>query len=348
MEEVSVSIIIPVYKVPERYLRKCIESATNQTYKNIEILLIDDGSPDECGKICDEYAKNNNTVKVIHKINQGLSAARNSGFLAATGKWITFLDGDDWIENDTCEKVLQEIQNNNIEVCMFGVYRDYGNNSKEMKYIYENKKIYRGKECKKLQEDILDFEKNISCAYAKFFKREYLIKEGILHNENLKQGAEGIEFNLRAFENINSALFIKEYFYHYIYNDNSISANSSEENNYLVLKCFETMKQYILTSENKERLLERFWKRMQYVIITTAISGYFNPKNKEKYKEKKKKFRKFLENELVKEVLLKINLKEMNFSRKIILLSIKYKQFWIIYLVANIRYIGKLIRRNKK
>ena len=95
-----VSIIVPVYKVPEQYLRKCIESTIAQTLENIEILLVDDGSPDQCGKICDEYAEKDNRIQVLHKKNGGLSSARNYGCKAAQGKWIMFVDGDDWIEPD--------------------------------------------------------------------------------------------------------------------------------------------------------------------------------------------------------------------------------------------------------
>ena len=102
MSEPLVSIIVPVYKVPEQYLRKCIESTMTQTLQNIEILLVDDGSPDQCGEICDAYAEKDSRVKTLHKQNGGLSSARNYGCRAARGKWIMFVDGDDWIEPDMC------------------------------------------------------------------------------------------------------------------------------------------------------------------------------------------------------------------------------------------------------
>lgn len=102
MMEPFVSIIVPVYKVPEQYLRKCIESTMTQTLKKIEILLVDDGSPDQCGEICDEYAEKDKRIRVLHKKNGGLSSARNYGCKAAQGKWIMFVDGDDWIEPDMC------------------------------------------------------------------------------------------------------------------------------------------------------------------------------------------------------------------------------------------------------
>ena len=106
MKRPLVSVIVPVYKVPEQYLRKSIESIQKQTFTELEILLIDDGSPDRCGNICDEYAERDKRINVIHKKNGGLASARNAGFYAATGDWIMFVDGDDWIEADMCEKML--------------------------------------------------------------------------------------------------------------------------------------------------------------------------------------------------------------------------------------------------
>lgn len=102
MKEDLITIIVPVYKV-EKYLNKCIESIIKQTYRNIEIILVDDGSPDNCGKICDEYALKDNRIIVIHKENGGLSDARNKGMDIAKGEYLFFVDSDDYIEDYTIE-----------------------------------------------------------------------------------------------------------------------------------------------------------------------------------------------------------------------------------------------------
>lgn len=93
-----ISIIVPIYKVKEEFLRKCIESIIVQTYNNIEILLIEDGSPDDSGKIINEYSKIDNRIKAIHKENSGVSATRNIGINLSQGEWIMFVDADDWLE----------------------------------------------------------------------------------------------------------------------------------------------------------------------------------------------------------------------------------------------------------
>lgn len=110
-----ISVIIPVYKV-ECYLSKCVESIINQTYKNIEIILVDDGSPDNCGRICDEYALKDNRIKVIHTKNGGVSSARNAGIDASTGSFITFVDSDDYISQNYIETLYKNLTETNSEI----------------------------------------------------------------------------------------------------------------------------------------------------------------------------------------------------------------------------------------
>ncbi len=110
-----VSVIVPVYKV-EKYLSKCADSIINQTYKNLEIILVDDGSPDNSGKMCDEYAKKDSRIKVIHKENGGLSSARNAGCKISTGKYVYFVDSDDFIHEKAIEDLLSNLIKYNADI----------------------------------------------------------------------------------------------------------------------------------------------------------------------------------------------------------------------------------------
>ncbi|HCI64916.1 MAG TPA: glycosyl transferase, partial [Clostridiales bacterium] len=103
-----ISVIVPVYRV-EAFLPRCLDSIRGQTYKNLEIILVDDGSPDNCGKICDEYAEMDSRIRVIHKKNGGLSSARNAGLDVAVGDYIGFVDSDDWIAPEMYETLLGAI-----------------------------------------------------------------------------------------------------------------------------------------------------------------------------------------------------------------------------------------------
>lgn len=152
-----ISIIVPVYKV-EKYLNRCIDSILNQTYKNLEIILVDDGSPDNCGKICDDYKKMDKRIKVIHKKNGGLSDARNFGIKIASGKYIGFVDSDDFISKEMYEKLYYLLKENKADIsvisykCFYEIDKVFDkkeniNNvsvlsaEESMQYLFENSKI---------------------------------------------------------------------------------------------------------------------------------------------------------------------------------------------------------------
>lgn len=120
VDTAKISVIVPVYKV-EPYLDKCISSIVNQTYRNLEIILVDDGSPDNCPAMCDTWAEKDSRIRVIHKTNGGLSDARNAGMAIATGELMTFVDSDDWIAPDMYEHLYQRLAENNSDVATCGV-----------------------------------------------------------------------------------------------------------------------------------------------------------------------------------------------------------------------------------
>ncbi len=132
MKRNMISVIVPIYNIQE-YLPQCIDSIINQTYTELEIILVDDGSTDSGGSICDEYALNDSRVKVIHKKNGGLVSARKAGIRAAHGEYITFVDGDDWIERDTYEKILEIGQR--ADIITYACYEEYG----DYRTVKENK-----------------------------------------------------------------------------------------------------------------------------------------------------------------------------------------------------------------
>ena len=131
-----VSVIVPVYKV-ENYLRECVDSILNQSFRDIELILVDDGSPDNCPAICDEYAKKDERVKVIHKPNGGLSSARNAGLDVACGNYIGFVDSDDWIESDMYQKMMCAAMSADADICFCRVAA-----AKEDGTRLENKRLF--------------------------------------------------------------------------------------------------------------------------------------------------------------------------------------------------------------
>ena len=138
------SIVVPVYNV-EQYLEKCISSILKQSFRDFELILVDDGSSDKSGVLCDEYAKKDKRIRTIHQDNAGLSAARNTGIDAAAGEYITFVDSDDWIEPDTYEKAVGFLQRNQLEIVCFDFYTER-NNKKNYRPMYDKDMVFTGNE----------------------------------------------------------------------------------------------------------------------------------------------------------------------------------------------------------
>ena len=146
--EALISVIIPVYKV-EEYLDNCLSSVVEQTYKHLEIILVDDGSPDKCPIMCDQWASKDKRIKVIHKSNGGLSDARNAGLDVATGEYISFVDSDDWISPEMYEIMIKAISRENADICACGIMVSYNDR----------------RECLKIASVIGDSEKILSMIY---------------------------------------------------------------------------------------------------------------------------------------------------------------------------------------
>lgn len=141
-ENPLITIVVPIYNV-ERFLRPCIESILGQTYKNLEIILVDDGSTDSCGKICDKYEKIDSRILVIHQENKGLSEARNAGIDAATGEYIAFIDSDDYVRGNYTETLLHALVENDAEiaVCSFQYVDEEGKYIRNSSRLKEKRKL---------------------------------------------------------------------------------------------------------------------------------------------------------------------------------------------------------------
>ena len=164
----KISIIIPVYKV-EDYLETCIDSILAQTYKNLEIILVDDGSPDSCGSICDRYARVDARIRVIHKENAGVARARNDGLDIATGDYISFIDSDDWIAPDTYECLYRELKKQGADCAVGGCVTVY---DREGKLEYPDRIEEGEPECRKAEDVIRDLLLHASAVWNRLFKKE--------------------------------------------------------------------------------------------------------------------------------------------------------------------------------
>ena len=214
--EDKISIIIPVYKV-EKYIRKCVDSAINQTHLNLEIILVDDGTPDNSGKICDEYAQKDTRIKVIHKKNGGLSDARNFGLDIAKGKYIFLLDSDDYIEKDTIEYLYELCERYNADIGIGKTRFLYENQQSNIKSpSKDNIKIYNTEEA---LETMLYSQEFTNSAWNKLYKTE------LFANIRFPVGKlyEDLATTYKLISKSKQTVLGSKYTYNYIMNrDNSI------------------------------------------------------------------------------------------------------------------------------
>lgn len=217
-----VTVVVPVYKT-EPYLNQCVQTLQSQTFQNIEILLIDDGSPDKCPALCDVYADQDERIRVIHKENGGLSSAREAGIQNASGDYILVVDSDDWIESDTVASCIEAAQRDNADCVMFGYIREYPGKSIDTPlfdagFTYDEarseEKIHRrivglvGEELREPQR--ID---SLSSVCMKLYRTK-VARKGRIVSERVVGTSEDTIFNLYALDGCRIS-YINRCFYHY-------------------------------------------------------------------------------------------------------------------------------------
>lgn len=230
MSKPKVSIIVPVYKV-EKYLDRCVQSIRNQTLRDIEIILVDDGSPDCCPAMCDEYARQDSRIKVVHKQNAGLGMACNSGIDVATGEYIAFCDSDDWVDAEMYEIMYSTAVRNNADAIYTGLKRvDSG--GKLLSYLSHpnESRIYKENEIYNLVSDIIcsepskryDHEIQVSAKVA-LYRKGVIDRYSLKFMSERKFPSEDLIFNISFLSVASIAVVINRYFYNYLVNDASIT-----------------------------------------------------------------------------------------------------------------------------
>lgn len=260
------SVIIPVYHV-EKYLQRCVESTINQTYKDIEIILVDDGGDDKCPEMCNQYAKTDKRIKVIHKTNGGLSDARNAGLDIAKGDYVIFVDSDDYIELDTCQNLLS-FTTKNPDIIIGDAIVEGGvnrlNHIKESSII--NGETYLLK--------AIEAGHAPMAAWLNIYKRSFLIENGLKFKYGILHEDE--EFTPRAILNAKRIAISGIKFYHYIIREDSITTKKNKKKNLVdfYTTCKELSHLYVKLKDKKLRdgLLNSLASK--YLTLYVTANGY--------------------------------------------------------------------------
>jgi len=322
-----ISVIVPVYNV-STYLSECIDSIIKQTYKKLEIILVDDGSTDNSASICDNYAKKDNRIKVIHKKNGGVSSTRNAGIDNANGKYICFIDSDDYILDNYIESLYNNMINDiDLVCCGYSVF-----NENETKNYLLNK---TNNEKKILKSSILSLKYALnnnfytarSCS-AKIYKLDVIKNNNIRFNDDIYLLEDGI-FNLKYLKYINKISIIEDALYYY----RQIISSASHKYNDDQLEQYQKVEKVILNYIDNDSEKDYYYV-ICYQHLLTFISRNIRFKRNRKNNVKDIKFQ--CKNNY-KDVIKKVKYSNLYLSEKVTLFLLKLRLYNILYFMFTLR-----------
>lgn len=348
-----VSIIIPVYNV-EKFLRTCLDSIVNQTYKNIEVICVNDGSPDNSIGILNEYASRDRRVIVLDEPNRGVAFARNLGIERATGEWITFSDADDWWELNAFERAVEVAEKHKADVVMYSYYRDYANRTIKRNNIFpsafmefdEGKNHILRKRLFGLRDEELRFIENFdtnNALWSKLYKTEiFKIHPEVRYPDNKPIGAGGDGLlNVYYFKYVKQAIFISDCLYHYRKTNEESIVSKYKPNFYQKRKRLFAMYEHIIEAEQlDEDYSERLSNRIAVSIIGIGLQELSATHSAFK---KISNIRMIIRDEEYKKALHRLSLRYMPFYWKFFFLMCKMHRAEMVYMLLFA--VRKLKRR---
>lgn len=335
-----VSVVVPVYNTDQFYLKKCIASLREQTLKNIEIILVDDGSVCACAAVCDKYAEYDSRIISLHQENNGVSAARNLGIQKASGKYITFVDSDDWCDRSVLQDVYDVAEKENADVTLFGgTINRIGRNGVETACeIHLEPEDLRNKD---YLYSACCFPKNhkddfVLATCSKLYKREFLLKNEISFSLGVVFGEDRI-FAVKAFSCCSSVAYSDNCGYHYRIN------NQNQATSRYLPKLTESMERFVslMDLSIREKCLNEKYKTLlntSLIVIlfeTILPQVFFHPNNPLKSKEKFSSFVSYMRSPFVKSLVdARINATYLKWSHRIALLFCQ-KDFYSPFLLVE-------------
>lgn len=340
MEKELISIVVPVYNA-EKYLKRCVESIVNQTYKNLEIILVDDGSPDSCPQLCDKLAQEDKRIKVIHKKNQGLGMARNSGIEIATGKFICFFDSDDYIKLETIEKAYESAKKYNSEIVMFGMIKiDKNGNvlSEDIPNTPQN--FYSGKEIMEfilpnmIASDPISGKKrgfNMSSS-GRMFSMELINKIKWRFVSERDYISEDFYSLLLLYKDVKRISIINEAFYYYCTNEMSLTHKIDNDRYRKVCICYEGMKN--IAEKYNYPIVVKESLDSQFIGSTIGVMKLIINLDERKIKIKEE-IDEIIQDKLLQNVIKNINMKRESLQRKVIIYAMRKKYIGLTYVLLK-------------
>lgn len=346
MKKGMVTVVVPIYNV-EKYLNRCIKSVVAQSYKDLEIILVDDESPDRCPEICEEWRKKDTRIKVIHKKNGGLGYARNTGIDNANGEYICFLDSDDYIALDAIEKCYKCAVENNADIVSFGYSRVNQNDGiidslipQPSKYIFEGKEIQEI-----LLPDMIAPDTRTGkvtnlwmSMCGALFSMELIGKSNWRMVSERNIISEDVYSLLKLYKNVKKAVVIPETFYFYCENFSSLTHTYKQDR-------FEKIKDFYIECQ---KVCDEFdyadvvRERLKYPFLSNTIAAMkmiiMSDQNRQ---QKEKLFHDIIDDVLLQQILHEIPLIKERRNRRLLLNFMKLKMYTSCYFLIRIKIKGR-------
>ncbi len=344
-----ISVVLPTYNVKD-YIGQCVDSLINQTYEDIEILIVDDGSTDGTGDLCDALAKKDNRIRVFHKENGGTHTARNLGIREAKGQYIMFLDPDDWLDLDTFEQLTARIKENDLDVVRFGYVREFPDHTARKDNTFLPETVCRGDECRTVCRQTLGLvggelahpeNMNFLASACFCLYKKAIIDAHSLELYNIREIAtfsDGL-FNIRFLQKADSFLYVDKPFYHYRkFSAGAATSNYRQDFLRRQLILFEKLRK-IAEEENTEDFLEAYHNRVIFSTMEICLNAF---KSDKKFWEKYNEVREVLNSDIHKEAYKAMNLRPMPFKWKVYYFLVKTRLTLPVFLMTKvIRFIQR-------
>lgn len=350
--EPKISVIVTIYNTKEEYLRKCIESIINQSLKEIDIILVNDGSCEKIQKICEEYKARDNRINLINQQNQGESVARNTGIENAKTENITFVDSDDWIEPDMCKELVYHIEliKNGYDIVIFNCFVNY--ETKQIKNSFYPKDGYLNEEdieqiqLQNIEKGICDYyppETNISVPWAKVYNKKFLYQNSIRFVPKIIRMPDAI-FNMEAFEKAKKVEVFSNYLYHYCKNQYAICHRYSKD----TISYYETYIEFVKKYIEEYHKNQKFKDTLNLKIITNIdkymYNYFFHRDNPKKNKDVKLEFIDLLSKNLYQNAMQEVKLEYLSNYQKLVLINARKGRIVALRILKKIKEIIKEIQ----
>ena len=351
---IKISVVVPVYKVETDYFEKCIESILNQTMRDIELIIADDGAGENIRDLTEAMSRNDCRIKVFHQLNRGVSAARNRALECCSGKYVTFIDADDYIAEDALDKLFKRAEKDELDVLLWGSYKF--NETKKEKYMPYTDDIRIMTDIQKEQLQMKTMVGYLPCyvypashfgsgsTFAKLYKTDFIIKSGLRYPEGIKR-AEDVNFNIRVFYAATRIGYINEHMYFYRIHSDSATFRYREDAVSILSDALYCLKDFVDEKHKSDLFIQVYYMRCIFFFLESMDTYFLHRQNPKNFRRRMSEMKQEMGMDPFCEAIKNISYKNLTAARKIPVFLMRHRQallLSIFYKVYGIARKGRL------